>query len=728
MAAADGPDDWVAPTSVPVTQSASDGHPNDWVAPPPTGQPEANQSPGYARDIARGVATGAVRGAASVLGFPSDVWQMLDRGYQWVLTKGAEKMGLMTPEEGAALRQPIPGLEDYKFGSENIYKHLAGLAQSMGADTNEPQTVPGQYAETMTSFLPGAAAFGASSAKEVPTALTRYGLLPGAASETAGQVTKGTDLEPYARMAGAIGPETGWQAFNAGRRMMSPMRGIMDNVTPVQEAQSQELLERSREAGAPLLSSEAVQQVTGNATRLGDLQRVVEQSPKGAAIIRPLMAQRPAATDAMGRSMLDQIGPGTMDPFEVAPKVQGASNQAVSDAAAARTAAVDPFYQRANTDRVPLADMNQFLGRIDNMIASDKTGIMGPELSHLRESLIETPGTPGTPGIPAQRIANTTPTGATIYRTTPAVPAVAPTPPVPITDIENLDRVRKYFRDRLDLPQWAQDATSKEEGAKVGSLLNDLRQRMVSASSDFAAGKNLYQNITENTFSPLTRSPTGQLAAAETYPQQAQILFNPNPPARSAGAVGRAVRVVARADPDAAAELVRLHLENTFNEATQNNLPGPNQFGGPKFAAVVSGNSQQAKNLQAAVTALPDGNLRWQAWQKGMQILEAMGTRQPVGSQTAFNAQIQKWMAQGNPATEFLVGVASPGTWPKVASAVYRHVVFDQNTERLARLFTEGNVADLRDIARAGARSFQGQAALIGALAHQGDVSTQSPQ
>jgi hypothetical protein len=206
-------------------------------------------------------------------------------------------------------------------------------------------------------------------------------------------------------------------------------------------------------------------------------------------------------------------------------------------------------------------------------------------------------------------------------------------------------------------------------------------------------------------------------------------LFNPT--ASLAGGertIANTVSAVAAHDPEAAAQFVRQHLEQAFNEATQNNIPGENQWGAPKFAAVISGNSQQAKNLEAAVLALPNGSLRWNALRKGLDIMEGMGTRQPVGSQTAFNAQINKWMEQGHPAGEFLVAAASPGRWPSLVTNAYRHVMFNHNTGDLARVFTQGNVSDLQAIARAGSRSFQGQAAMIAALARQGAMSASEQQ
>ena len=80
----------------------------------------------------------------------------------------------------------------------------AGLQKGVEAVTGkfyQPQTVPGQYLKTGIDFAP--AVFGGGEGL-ISKLLTRIAA-PAAASETAGQLTKGTAAEPYARIAGAIG-------------------------------------------------------------------------------------------------------------------------------------------------------------------------------------------------------------------------------------------------------------------------------------------------------------------------------------------------------------------------------------------------------------------------------------------------------------------------------------------------------------------------------------------
>lgn len=717
----DDPGDWIAPPSAqpsaqPAAQSSAPAHaddPGDWIT--PGHQETAAPQPSVGHDIKQGVGRGAIEGAGMVLGMPADLWHMLDRGYQHVMARGAQAMGILTPEQADDIVKPIGDAEKSSMTSDAINRHLLGLAKTAGADTSEPQTGVGRAAENVTSFLPGAAALGAESVSAVPKALLKHGLLPGATSEAAGQATQGTSLEPVARVLGAVAPGGVSAAVNGAKAAMNPLRDVIGNLSHADAIAAQRLLDDSRAAGAPLTVAEAIQQVTNGGTRLGDIQRVVEQSPKGAQIMRPFMADRPGQVQNVGKSTLDQIAPTTTAPHEVAPQIQKAADATVSAADQARSAAVKPLYASAAKDTVPVADMSAFLDKIDGMISEDKTGILRPTLENLRDSLTETPAKPG---VPAQRVPRQTPTGQTIYSTTPAQPGQ---PRVPVTDIENLDRARKFFRDQMDLPAWAQEAIPKEEGAKVGSLLDDLRSMMENSSGDFKAGKMRYQQITQNTNAPLERSPTGQLAQADTFDKQASILFNPNPLPGSESSVGRAVRDVAKQNPDAARQMVRMNIERIFNEATQDNLPGANQAGAPKFASILSGNTQQAANLRAAVTALPDGPTRWAAFNRTMDIFRAMGKRQAVGSQTEFNRQINEWLKSGRNLPENAMAAAgSPARWGRLISDMYHDWAYGRNTAQLARIFTSGNVSDLRAIATSPAASTRAQLALIGVLGREG--------
>jgi hypothetical protein len=91
------------------------------------------------------------------------------------------------------------------------YGRLKKLAETVGGDFYEPQSVAGEYARTLGEFAPGMVGGpGSLAAKGVSTGAAAI------ASETAGQATKGTDYEPWARvgagLAGALVPSVAARA------------------------------------------------------------------------------------------------------------------------------------------------------------------------------------------------------------------------------------------------------------------------------------------------------------------------------------------------------------------------------------------------------------------------------------------------------------------------------------------------------------------------------------
>jgi hypothetical protein len=797
---------------------------------------------------------------------------MLKDESKWALTKGAEKAGIISPEFSEQIRQNTIGTDPLTSGA--IQRHVEGLAKSYGKDVSPTQTVPGQYAETAASFLPMAAAIpfmGGASAGEalsqVPGALLKYGAIPAATSETAGQLTQGTDAEPYARALGAFAgtnPMATLKAIATGagkaasavapetsaaiKQAINPISGAVESMTPEQAQTAQELLDRSRQANAPLTVPESVQRATGSGTKLGDIQRVVEQSPQGAAVMRPFMAERPAQTEALGKSMTDQIYPFESDPYQIAPRVQGAAqhiidtspqaehlsraveslgpNTTAEEAGNVIRPELQQIYDRREGMRNALAGqdygaareadyttngaaanpvrVNPVIDYVDDLLSSAKGGV-ATALREARSTLL----TNGQPDMSVTGLSNAR--KAISDQISSAARAGNNQVSRVLLDVQGqldyaLERVPEYGQARrnfaaaseplapfaentapgkiIDRDQYNQNYTmptenvaptiekggpsaadqflaAAENSPRARQAFGQYYSRQILGSATNPSGiinptilaNTLRQNsdmlqrfpeivtnlnrvgVARKALQVLEQTPLGALAQTtgitgqEQFAAQRNLLFNPT--ASLAGGertLGNTVSAIAEHDPEAARQFVSQHIQQAFNEATQSNLSGPNQFGGPKFAAVLAGNTQQAKNLEAAVRALPDGNTRWAAIRKGMDILEAMGTRQPVGSQTAYNAQMNKWLEQGNPAHEFMTSAASPGRWPSLVHDIYHRVMFNKNTGELARIFTEGNVSDLRDIAGAGSRSFQGQAAMVGAMARQGALSTPEQQ
>lgn len=142
------------------------------------------EKPGIIPDTAKGFASGVGKGLTYLAGLPGDVGHLM--------SAGAKKLGLATPEDVGL--PATPGSEELQHGIEGVTGKFY-----------EPQTLPGKYAHTIGEFAPGAMLGPASAGRGVAGNLMRYGVAPGVASETAGQATEGTSLEPYARAAAGIG-------------------------------------------------------------------------------------------------------------------------------------------------------------------------------------------------------------------------------------------------------------------------------------------------------------------------------------------------------------------------------------------------------------------------------------------------------------------------------------------------------------------------------------------
>jgi hypothetical protein len=139
------------------------------------------QTPSVARDVATSIPPALARGVMELVGLPGTI--------AGLPMQGAQALGLVPPD------QDVRNI----FSGGRIREGAAALTS--GATEARPETVPGEYAATISEFLPGAAAGPGGVARN----LLRFGAVPGAASEAAGQATKDTAIEPLARALAAIG-------------------------------------------------------------------------------------------------------------------------------------------------------------------------------------------------------------------------------------------------------------------------------------------------------------------------------------------------------------------------------------------------------------------------------------------------------------------------------------------------------------------------------------------
>lgn len=146
-------------------------------------QTPSQPAPSSVTDAVRSVPGGLAKGAAAFVGGPSSLVNFLSN-------QAGKLVG----------REPIPD-NDPRAARFLGLPTIGQGEDALGAATGgyyKPQTTAGKYAETIASFAPGAVFPGGT--------LARVGRVvgPGVASEAAGELTHGTDLEPYARAAGAV--------------------------------------------------------------------------------------------------------------------------------------------------------------------------------------------------------------------------------------------------------------------------------------------------------------------------------------------------------------------------------------------------------------------------------------------------------------------------------------------------------------------------------------------
>jgi hypothetical protein len=206
-------------------------------------------------------------------------------------------MGLCTDAATAKKKVTFPQAGEV-LSTTGIQKFI----EKITGEAYQPQTTAGHYASTAAELVPGGAI---GRAPNIVRNLITYGVIPGLASEGAGQAFKGSTAEPIARAIGAIGAGIGRaavQRLGSGEHLV---RGAIEGVTPAQLDQMEALLQQAQQSGIPISWAEVLQAVTRGATGIGDLQHTVE----GMGGMKPFYAQRPAQNEAAARQTFDTIAP-----------------------------------------------------------------------------------------------------------------------------------------------------------------------------------------------------------------------------------------------------------------------------------------------------------------------------------------------------------------------------------------------------------------------------------
>jgi len=172
---------------------------------PPPGAPPPNAPRSVTGDVLNAIPGGLAQGAAGLLGIPGDIEDLANKAGATLGHISRKVLGMKTDAYDAAIQNAIHGPMATSFPTSGT---LNNLMSSPFGGYYQPKTVPGEYAQTISSFAPAALGPGSAAMR-----IARV-VVPGAASETAGQLTKGEPYEGVARIGGALAGAAGLGAVH----------------------------------------------------------------------------------------------------------------------------------------------------------------------------------------------------------------------------------------------------------------------------------------------------------------------------------------------------------------------------------------------------------------------------------------------------------------------------------------------------------------------------------
>jgi hypothetical protein len=610
---------------------------------------------------------GAIRGVAGLVGLPGTISDLGDAALR--------KMGIDVPDKQKVLPRP-----------EDVERNVRQGPLYNGAAPYEPQGAFEDYALAGGEMLPGALLTGpmgtgltaantgraalTSLATKVAPRVVAETALPAFGSETAGRAVQGTGLEPYARFAGGVAGGAVSGAMTRPGTATGAVREGLGGVTREQVDAARQLIEEAASGPNPvrLTWPEALSQVAQRPV-MSNTMRHLEASPgESGEFLGRFYGARPDEVQGRVNEVAETLSPGQRArPSGVGPAATTAATDALEAARGDINMATHPLYHAGENAAVTQAELTYFRRAIPGFDEAAQTVRNDPQLARYVEHL-------------------------------------------PDNSVGFLDAVKQQLQ---------QQARRQREGVEPGTgnariaagLERDagLLQGVVEQASRRGGGETAQAMATqaarrEAEVTPLTQGPLGDVSRAQGGRTENAItaLFPKDPNTGSAAEIGEAVTRMRQQNPRAAADLIRQHVENSFNQAQSDLQGGRNQASGAKLRKDIFGTPQQRDNLRAAVTnALPDGDVRWQGLERLMDIMEATGTRQGIGSKTAYNANLDQILGQAGAKVNAVKALSGfPSKTLSFIGDKYGQYKLGQGKAELARILTDpGSAGMLRSLA-----------------------------
>lgn len=356
---------------------------------------KAYHGPSYAEDAAKSVGSGLGSATIGTLGMAGDIRGMLSRG----VVAAGNKMGVdLSPLKTAASYTPLGALNALPTSADV----RSTVSNPIVSPDYEPKTALGGVLKTGAEFLPAVVGGPESLGAKL---LTRVAV-PALTTEAAGALTKGTALEPYARVAGALAGGAGATKLANAMTEARAVRAAAPALADVKsEATSLYDSANSRNVATPLAQSTLDNLANDITTTLNNrgirpsnadsIHKAVDElkSPAtaGAADVADLVAGRQSIKELLGKhdtnkagafvalgkieNAIEQNSPGTMAKIREADKNYAAFKASETldkkvASAELRTSATDSGMNVGNKIRQKVAS---FLESADARYLSDET-------------------------------------------------------------------------------------------------------------------------------------------------------------------------------------------------------------------------------------------------------------------------------------------------------------------------------------------------------------------
>lgn len=570
-----------------------------------------------------------VSGASFIGGLPG----LLESGLRGIETKIGEYVAgrQLRPEEMP--RQVLPTPSD-----------ITQVASDVGIPMTRAESMPGRMVQNFIRNLVATPVPGAA----IPSALSAVG------EEAVSYPFRGTPLEPTARTAGAMITPLAQAPFLVRSPAQRVTAQELERITPEQMSLAQDIQIKGARARTPVTVAEAIQQATGGATRMPEVQRMVESSIGGG----PLMRQYIAGREAQTRGTLESMFPTTTR-AEIGLEAQQAAQATQRQAKREVSAEVDPLFQQIRSLEVPKDSFDSIVK--DNAIVKSAYNAVRtkPEWKQASKNMSE-------------------------------------------NSVGFVEIMRQELSDRI--------GTAVREGADNRARLltqayDDLKLIADDAvGGDYQAALTATRQARERLQRPLESTPIATIAETTDTSRQFASLFAKNPAELNLtpDKVKSTVQSFRTQDPELAKDFVNQYLRSSLERVS----PAAQRQGatGGRFADSIWGNETQRANLLAAYeTAF--GKDAAKGLSDMMLALKAQAQRLPVGSPTAEKAELAQ-RAEGltrKAISQPLSGVA----------VLADNIINGRDMERFARILTsDDGVMQLERIAKSKDKARVGFAAV----------------